>query len=151
MVQSHMTATGRKGLSAPMRRLREAGLLEGRVLDFGCGRGQDADALGIQGYDPHWRTEKPEGRYDVVTCNYVLNVLRLRKEREMVVQEILGLLEQGGVAYFTVRRDIKGCYRTPKGWQVNVKAVAGAESLWKTAGYETFVIGRDPKTSSTGR
>jgi len=137
-VQSYKTAIRRKGLSAPMRRLRESGRMKGRVLDFGCGQGHDADILGVQGYDPHWRPSRPRGKFDTITCNYVLNVLRLRKDREEVLKEVLDLLSPGGIAYVTVRRDVKGCYKTTKGWQVNVRLKA--ESLWKNEKYETYML-----------
>lgn len=141
-VQSYKTAIGREGnmLSLPMRHLYERGFLKGRVLDYGCGLGEDADMLGIDGYDPYWRKLKPRGKFDTIICNYVLNVLRLKRDRDEVVGRIRALLRRGGKAYISVRRDIKGCYKTPDGWQVNVRDVPGGISIRKEKGYEIYVI-----------
>lgn len=67
------TALSRRRLSAPMRLWKARGWLKGDVLDFGCGR----DPIdGVARYDAFVRPDpKPLLRtWDVVTCNYVLNV-----------------------------------------------------------------------------
>ena len=51
MNKSYKTAKSRQTLSVPMRYLRLC--LNGRLLDYGCGKGSDADALGMEKYDPH--------------------------------------------------------------------------------------------------
>jgi len=116
---AHQTAISRKGPSAPMKWLDKQGLLAGgRRLDFGCGRGADADHFGMDGFDPHWRPEEPTGHYDLVTCNYVLNVIG-RKEQGEVLARVERLLKPGGGrAFFSVRRDLpregksgRGCYQ----------------------------------------
>ena len=120
------TALARKRLSVPMRWLQGQGLLAhrapghlgpARVLDYGCGRGSDADTLGIEGYDPAHRPTAPEGLYDVITCTYVLNVVDAATEAE-VLAAIRGLLLPGGAAYVAVRRDLpeggaqgRGCWQ----------------------------------------
>lgn len=66
-------ATSLERGSAPLRYWREAGFLEGKeVLDFGCGK----DEHGFHRYD---MVTQPDTSvllrpYDVVMCNYVLNV-----------------------------------------------------------------------------
>jgi len=100
----HETAIARKTLSVPARRLREANLVKGRVLDYGCGKGQDAKGLRCDKYDPHYAPSKPRGKYDTILCSYVLNVLDT-PERAKVLADIRKLLKKGGRAYITVRRD----------------------------------------------
>ena len=77
-----------------------------RRLDYGCGRGYDADSLGMFKYDPHFFNNKPEGKFHTVWCGYVLNVLN-KQEGQEVVDEIKALLHDRGMAYVAVRRDMK--------------------------------------------
>lgn len=104
---THKTAIQRTKLSLPARYLSREGLLRGRCLDYGCGRGFDADNLCIRGYDPYWRPYKnvliPQ-YYHTVMCNYVLNVVG-EAEREDILDEIFWLLAPNGIAYISVRRD----------------------------------------------
>jgi len=99
------TALNRKKLSTPMQLLNERGLLFGQCLDFGCGRGQDAERLGLEKYDPNWWPTKPLGFFDTITCNYVLYVLPPSYESE-VIQQIQDLLLHNGIAYVSVRTDV---------------------------------------------
>ena len=76
----YLTAIRQTTLSAPTRYLLQHGMLKGRILDFGCGFGFDADELkrqgyDIAGYDYYYRPKYPEGKFDTILCNYVLNVL----------------------------------------------------------------------------
>ena len=110
--QSWLTALRRGCMSAPARYLMCEGLLVGRILDFGCGYGYDVNALtklgyDIVGYDKYHRVGYPSGVFDVVMCNYVLNVVS-KGEGKGVEGEIEGLLVGGGVAYYAVRSDVKG-------------------------------------------
>lgn len=105
------TATKRNKLSKPLRWLREQGLLEGRHLDYGCGRGDDADELGCERYDPHFSPVMPPGWFDTITCLYVLNVIESERSRLSVVRDIQSKLEDDGRAYISVRanrKDLKG-------------------------------------------
>jgi hypothetical protein len=99
----HKTAIRRNKLSKPMEYLLTKGLLIGRVLDYGCGHGEDADHIGADKYDPHWFPKKPVGLYDTITCHYVLNVV---PEASDILKDIRSLLIPGGKAYVTVRRDL---------------------------------------------
>ena len=79
--QSAKTAIGRKAMSAPMRRIKQEAfdpyIGTYRHVDIGCGRGEDAEALGIDGWDPV-HMPHPEGlreSYRVGTMIYVLNTL----------------------------------------------------------------------------
>jgi len=86
-------------------------LIQGRVLDFGCGLGTDVNFLrensvDVVGYDPYYAPAYPIGKFDTILCHYVLNVLLL-EEQAHVLMAISELLKPTGKAYFTVRRDIK--------------------------------------------
>ncbi len=122
---SHLTAISRKHLSAPMRYLMTWGHVRfgdnKRILDYGCGRGQDAKRLHIDRYDPHYFPELPLERPDIIVCSYVLNVLPKARE-QVVLNEIRSLLKPYGVAYITVRRNIKKPGYTSRGtYQRNVR------------------------------
>ena len=121
MNKSHLTAITRKKVSTPMRYLKEQGRLHGKKLDYGCGRGFDADFFRMDKYDPYWQPIMPTGEYDVITCNYVLNVLPIEKENE-VIEDIKSRLKPGGKAYISVRRDVKVDGFTKRGtYQRNVE------------------------------
>lgn len=107
MTTGASTAMSRKKPSAPVRFLMRHGYIRGRVLDYGCGKGTDADAMNADGYDPEYQPDRQGLRpeYDTITCNYVLNVLP-PEEREKVMEDIKRMLAPGGKAYITVRRDI---------------------------------------------
>ena len=106
---SYKTAISRTRPSAPMTYLNSKNLLQGRVIDVGCGKGKDCKHFDIDGYDIHYRPEFPlSSSYDTVTCNYVLNVLPEEVETS-VICECLAYLKKGGIAYFTVRRDKFKC------------------------------------------
>lgn len=120
MNKSYLTAIKRNKFSAPMRYLRGVFSTTGRYLDYGCGRGYDADALDLVKFDPHYFPQAPEGEFDIITCNYVLNVVD-EKTADEIVLDISRLLKRNGVSYITVRRDIKKEGLTSKGtFQRNV-------------------------------
>lgn len=110
------TAKEREGASFPLKHLLRTGLIQGRVLDFGCGFGADVRALerrgvDVTGYDPHHAPTLPEGRFDTVLCFYVLNVL-LPEEQDEALMDLSERLAPGGVAYIAVRRDVgRGGFR----------------------------------------
>ncbi len=106
----YLTAIKRSDLSLPTRYLLQHQLLKDRILDFGCGFGFDTDELRRQGYDIigydyYYRPEYPEGKFDTIICNYVLNVLEPYAQAE-VMMNVSNLLSPKGTAYFAVRRDL---------------------------------------------
>ena len=131
------TATKRRKVSAPVRWLQEKELLKGRILDYGSGRGFDADAISSDRYDPYWHPVKPTGKYDTIICNYVLNVVS-EEVQKAIIEDIRNLLKKDGVAYVSVRRDIK----TKK--QVDHKVQRWVEldfpTVNKTTDYEMYKV-----------
>ncbi len=110
-INSHLTAKKRDKISFPTRLLIEKQLINGEVLDFGCGFGKDVDELkstnvDIMGYDPFYFNEYPTDQFDTIICIYVLNVL-LPQNQAKVIYQISKLLKSGGTAYFAVRRDVQ--------------------------------------------
>ena len=105
--KAHLTALRRKSLSLPCKYLLDKNLVQGRALDYGCGHGFDADSLGADKYDPHYFPTHPEGKYNLIYCNYVLNVIEDTEIRYRVIADIYNLLERGGVAFISVRNDRK--------------------------------------------
>ena len=118
-----------------MRKLLELDALKDRsVLEFGCGFGQDLEILrytygiDIEGYDKYNMMFDNEmwlnGTYDVVTCNYVLNVIYDLKEHKEVIDKLRKL---GREVYISVRTDARAikenweyieeykCWKTPRG------------------------------------
>jgi hypothetical protein len=98
-------APERTALSKTARVLIASKLACGRVLDFGCGLGFDADQLGWEAYDPYYRPGEPTGLYDTVVVNHVANILT-RASRESLFQAVNALLAPGGTAYISVARNI---------------------------------------------
>ncbi len=84
----HRTAIGRADLSMPLRQCLKDGVIHEatRVLDYGCGRGQDSTRLqqiGVQasGWDPFFAPETPLTEHHIVLLTYVLNVIEDPLER----------------------------------------------------------------------
>lgn len=141
-----LTAIHRKSISFPSRFLEKNNLIEGEILDFGCGHGMDVLELRKKGFNvdqydnfhfPHF----PEKKYDVILCHYVLNVIE-KEEQTRVLAEVSYLLKPGGVAYYSVRRDlakeglrIHAVYKKPT-YQCNV--VLPFESILKTKHCEIY-------------
>ena len=85
--------------------LDEHRLLRGRVLDYGCGFGFDADHFGWEAYDPHYRQRLPDGLFDTVVCNHVANMLT-RDSRQELYRALRALLAPEGKVYVSVSRKI---------------------------------------------
>ncbi len=114
---SHLTAKERSTPSLPVRMLLERKLIQGKVLDFGCGFGKDVNHLLVKGFDakgfdPYYYPEFPTEKFDTILCFYVLNVL-FPEEQTKVLMQISQLLKPSGKAFFAARRDIsKDGFRT---------------------------------------
>jgi hypothetical protein len=135
---AHKTAIARKKPSAPSLRLDWKNRIVGRTLDYGSGRGFDAYTYGWECFDPHYSPDMPVGRFDTIVCNYVLNVIESKEERDRVVADIRSRLVEGGCAYISVRNDRKNLngYTSIGTWQGLVVLDLPVEH--RCAGYVTY-------------
>lgn len=115
------TAISRTKPAKPITILNDKGLLKGTKLDYGCGKGLDAETFNMRKFDPHYFPDKPkDSSFDTITCQYVLNVLP-KDDEAAVLKDIQKLLKNTGKAYVTVRRDIsKEGLTSKKTFQRNV-------------------------------
>lgn len=137
--QGARTAMARRSVSVPMALLSKKGLLVGRTLDYGCGRGQDADHFKMAKYDPTWFPVKPAGPFDTITSNYVLNVTPPRVEAE-ILADIRSLLTPGGIAYITVRRDVHADGVTKSGTYQRIVKLDLPVLVEKKGAFATYVM-----------
>ena len=84
---SHLAATNRKHFTSACNAIINKNIIQkgDTHLDYGCGRGSDVEkmrSLGYKssGYDPYYFPEEPQPA-DIVTMNYILNVIEDPKER----------------------------------------------------------------------
>lgn len=140
--KAHKTAIKRNKLSAPARWLERAGYLQGRVLDYGCGKGDDTERLGCEGYDPYYQPERPVGPFDTIMCNFVLNVVESECERRAILTRIDTLLGEKGHAYITVRTDKSGLKgkKTTGTWQGLI--ALGLPIVRRGSGYVTYIMSK---------
>lgn len=98
-------AVNRSTISFAANWLVENECVRGRVLDFGCGFGLDADHFGWDAYDPYYRQTIPDGRFDTIVCNHVLNMLT-RSNRRSAIAKIQQRLTDSGTAWLVVSRNL---------------------------------------------
>ena len=98
-------APQRQALSKTACVLIEGNLVRGRVLDYGCGHGFDADRLGWEAYDPYYRPGHPTGPYNTIIVNHVASILT-GAPREELFRAVNVLLAPSGTAYISVSRNI---------------------------------------------
>lgn len=149
---AHLTAIARKKPSAPMMFLWGINRLQPDrvILDYGCGKGKDVEwmkSIGRMafGYDPHYAPNTIQNGmancYDIITCNFVLNVIESSNERESTILHIKGLLRHGGHAYVAIRADkakLNG-YTKRGTFQTYVDMLPyGFKLLHKGSGYELY-------------
>jgi hypothetical protein len=81
------------------------------ILDFGCGIGRDvslyrAHGYEVEGYDPHEPfgfQRQPAGRFDLVTCLFVLNVIADPGQRKDVCTQLVQYTRPNGLLVIATR------------------------------------------------
>ncbi|MFC1660910.1 DNA phosphorothioation-associated putative methyltransferase [Gemmatimonadota bacterium] len=96
-VVRHKAAISRSSLSTPFQFLLRHGLLraDDRILDYGCGKGDDvrylsAQGFDVRGWDPHYFPDTVREASDIVNLGFVLNVIEEEDERVKVLAEAWG-------------------------------------------------------------
>lgn len=136
---SEKTAIKRVKPSAPAVWLNTHGKIAGERLDYGCGFGKDAEFFLMDKYDPFYFPEFPTKTYDTVLCTYVLNVIEDNWEITQVLEKIWTLLKPKGVAYITVRNDVKKLTgKTSKGFQRKIDLTLPV--VRTTQGYKIYMM-----------
>lgn len=130
----------RNAPSRPMLHLATDGRIVGKALDYGAGRGYDAETYDMEKYDPHFQPDMPDGLFDTITLNYVLNVIESEEERLRVLSDIQKRLTRGGKAYLTVRNDKRALRgTTSKGtWQGHI--ILKLPVVYSCSGYVTYQL-----------
>jgi len=100
-----------------------------RVLDWGCGKGDDVQWLTEQGYDAEgWDpctsadTEpRPSGLFDVVLSIYVVNVIATKAERVRTIKDMWARVVSGGSLFIAARNpaDVDQAAKKGKGWRIH--------------------------------
>jgi hypothetical protein len=135
-------AIRRETVSRTARFLEEHRLLLGRVLDYGCGFGFDADHFGWEAFDPQYRQKPPKGVFDTVVCNHVANMLTMQSRRELF-QSIRGLLAPRGRAYLSVSRKIPKAGKIAMRKRIQNYVVLTLPSLYCDDDLEVYRLERD--------
>lgn len=149
MNKAHLTALPRKKLSAPMKWMDAEGFFDGvprhKCLDYGCGKGFDADALGFQKYDPFFFRcdDFYEGEFDVITCNFVLNVIPDEDERRVVLENILNWLAPSMSAFISIRSDKKDLKGITKRGTYQGYHPPALPMIHKGSGFEIYQLKKD--------
>ena len=107
------TAIGRANLSRPFQCAIGDGLIgaDSRILDYGCGRGDDLRRLSAMGYaangwDPVHRLDGDRSPSPVVNLGYVVNVIENFDERREVLSRAWALTEK--VLVVSARLSLEG-------------------------------------------
>ena len=133
-------AIRRETVSKTARFLEQHQLLRGRVLDYGCGFGFDADHFGWEAYDPHYRQKLPVGLFDTVVCNHVVNMLTRESRRELF-GAIQSLLAFEGKVYVSVSRKIPRTGKIAMRRRVQNYVVLTLPSLFRDDELEIYRLG----------
>ena len=101
VVARHKTAIVRHDLSKPMQLMMRVGLVtpQRSLFDYGCGQGEDVQALVSQGFDafgwdPHHAATGVRKPADVVNLGFVLNVIEDPRERVETLKAAWGFATQ---------------------------------------------------------
>jgi len=143
MDKSHLTAISRKTLPLPTRWLLKQGVIQGRVLDFGCGKCHAINPKKWDNYDPHFYPKyfTISDEWDTIICNYVLCVLP-HSERPFILKQIQSLLTLDGMALISVRND-----KPKQGWGMSKRGTYQGRvsklplrQIYKCPQFRTYIL-----------
>ena len=112
--------------SKPLKDLISLGVLPikpERVVDYGCGHGIDVEELKklypdseVLGYDKYiapWNLIELSGKFDLIFCTYVLNVIPDEAERIQILKYLRSIVSREGRIFITSRteKEIEKCAR----------------------------------------
>jgi len=149
MTKAHKTAMTRKAPSRPMLRLATDNRIVGNALDYGCGKGFDADTYGMEKYDPHFAPDMPAVSFETITCNFVLNVIESDIEKARVLTDIRGRLLNSGTAYITVRNDKRALRGTTSKGTYQCHVVLKLPVVYSCSGYVTYELKASDRTDTS--
>lgn len=132
-------AIRRRSVSRAANWLVQANLIQGRVLDYGCGFGFDADSLGWDAFDPYYRSAPLQGEYDTIVCNHVLNMLT-RSSRTQVIASIQQHLQTSGTAWLAVPRNIPCRGKVGLRKRIQNYVILDLPSVWRTDNLEIYKL-----------
>jgi SAM-dependent methyltransferase len=121
--------------------LVDRGLARGRVIDYGCGYGFDADHFGWEAYDPYYRPQVPDGLFDTVMCVGVISAVS-RNNRGKIISAIRDLLVPEGTAYFGVPRRLPTGGKMGIGHSLQNYVVLTLPSVHANAALEIYAMGK---------
>ncbi|MCE2699303.1 MAG: hypothetical protein PX483_16555 [Nostocales cyanobacterium LE14-WE4] len=149
---SHLAAPIRKRMSPLTRKVINLNLLskEDTHLDYGCGFGKDTEELTnlgylSTGYDPYYFPEYPKKLYDVVTMNYILNVIESIEERRETLIKAWNLANKHLIISTNIKGG-KGCLNQSTKMKTFRKSFTSIELkgiVESTIGYELQRIDKD--------
>ncbi|MFN3153141.1 hypothetical protein [Bremerella sp.] len=135
-------AIRRRSVSVAANWLVQANLIQGRVLDYGCGFGFDADCFGWDAFDPYYRPAPPQGEYDTIVCNHVLNMLT-RSSRTQVIASIQQHLYASGTAWLVVPRNIPCRGKVGLRKRIQNYVILDLPSAWVTDNLEIYKLEKE--------
>ena len=120
--KAYNTAIARTRPSRPLTNTIKYLSENSKVLDYGCGRGSDADFLiknkiSCTKYDPFFYPKEIIGKFDVVLLTYVLNVIK-KDSREIALRLAWKHVKDNGYLSVTVRnkKELDAAQKNKK-WQ----------------------------------
>lgn len=147
---SQKTAISREGPSSPCLWLYHNGLIKSPTLDWGCGKGADANFLNTQlyltsKYDPHYHDRLPplHSEFKTVLSIYVLNTIPDPHDRCQIVADMVPYVTKGGMLYVAIRADkaeLKGWTKrgTWQGYVGDQLRVGGFDKIHRGGHFEVW-------------
>lgn len=160
MIDRGATAIRRNAMSRPctLAVANEIFFADDRVLDFGCGHGEDVQQLtdqgwDVSGWDPAHRPDGDRSVADVVLCTYVLNVIETPAERLEVLRQLKALSRRATVVSVRTtaeRSDMAASDTFRDGW---LTSKGTFQTLWSQAEVRTLIetaLGTPPVALAPG-